>query len=727
MVKNYMQSILGLVMMVVGLAMPKTVLAQDWTGTPISAGMTSAGNVYLYNEAAHAWLYIGSKWGTEASINRDYGIPIITIKKGNTDEFMLETGLESSGGSGQGRYLGYVGYHSGEGAIDNGLFCDRGSELNGAEAGINSFAFTSVGTDNEYYISFAYNANTYFITAPSENGAPCELTSSTTDLSKWKIVTTATIEEKLRTSPSSWNQPTNITYAIADANFVRNSNRENEWKSTLVTLGADKGIQLGGQYYYKTVIGNGSYDNNKTGENPDESLNNATKYQRNRGKYFGVQVNGAKGAVSQTVKVYNSGWYRVSCQGFFWNENKTTNDVASLFATVGSTTRKTPLALGNVEGAVPNGWDAAQDEFFGGGSRFKNYVMIKVIMDGNAPYDANGKEITVGIDLAEETASADDWTAFDDFQIEFLGYNTELILKENNLNYDYLLNTQEEYVNSTLWLNRTFSVGKWNTLVLPVALNIGQFTTAFGSNARAAELVEVKDGVLRFMTIKKTGKSGTDKFLDANKPYIVFITEGPNRTEEETVTLTDSDNQPVVVEVGGVDCPYYAIPYVTLNKEDIKSPIGKINGVYSISDGDAELTFNGTLLKTYEGDKIRTDVKDENGEGFSNMEYNIILKNGQFYWLTEPYGMKAYRAWIETGDYIPSVNNDSMDSKITFEIDGIEDEATLIRDLNDDNKAVAEKFANGIYTINGMNVGATSIENLPKGIYISNGKKYIVK
>lgn len=718
--KEIFVSYLGVILMSAGLLLSKNVLAQDWTGTPISIGMTDAGNVYLYNESAHAWLYIGSKWGTEASINRDYGIPVVTVKEGNTGEFMLETGLESPEGSGQGRYLGYVGYHEDDKAIDNGLFCDRGSELNGSEAGINSFVFTSVGTDNEYYISFVYGDNTYYITAPSENGAPCELTGSTTDYSKWKVVTIASIEEKLRTSPSSWGQPTNITYAIADANFVRNSNRENQWTSTLEALAANKGIQLGGQYFYKTNIGNSTYNNNKTGENPDESLNNATKYQRNRGKYFGVQVNGAKGAVSQTVKVYNSGWYRVSCQGFFWNENKTTNDVASLFVSDGTIIRKTPLALGNVEGAVPNGWDAAQDEFFGGGSRFKNYVMIKVMMDGNVPYDANGKEITVGIDLAEETASVDDWTAFDDFQVEFLGYNTELILKEDNFDYGYLLNTQEEYINSTLWLNRTFSVGKWNTLVLPVALNIGQFTTAFGANARAAELVEVKDGVLRFVTIKKTGKSGTDTFLDANKPYIVYITEGPNRTEEEMVTLTGLDNQPVVVEIGGADCPYYAIPYVTLNKKDIESETGEISGAYSVSDGTASLTFNGTLLRTYDEEfNIRT--------GFSDMEYNIILKNGQFWWLTEAYGMKAYRAWIETGDYIPSVDSGSMDSKINYEIDGVENDATEIRDITAGGDSTVGKFANGIYTINGMNMNSASVDNLPKGIYIVNGKKYIVK
>lgn len=710
---------LGVVLMSVGLLLPKNILAQDWTGTPITAGMTDAGNVYLYNESAHAWLYIGSKWGTEASINHDYGIPVVTVKEGNPGEFMLETGLESPSGSGQGRYLGYVGYHKDDKAIDNGLFCDRGSDLNGGDAGINSFVFTPVGTDNEYYISFAYEENTYYITAPSANGEPCELTASETEFSKWKIVTTATIEDKLRTSPSAWNQPTNITYTIADANFVRNSNRENQWQSTLEPLAEGKGIQLGGQYYYKTVIGNSSYNNDNTADNPDEELNNASKYQRNRGKYFGTQVNGAKGTVSQTVKVNNSGWYRISCQGFFWNENKTNNDVAFLFVSDGTVTRKTPLALGNVEGAVPENWDAAQDEFFGGSSRFKNYVMIKVLMDDNNSFDANGKSITLGIELAEETASADDWTAFDDFQIEFLGYNTELILKEDNFNYDYLLNTQEEYTNSTLWLNRTFTVGKWNTLVLPVALNIGQFTTAFGANARAAELVDVNDGVLKFVTIKKTGKSGSDMFLEANKPYIVYITEGPNRTEEEVVSLTGIDNQPVVVEIGGAECPYYAIPYVTLNKNDIKSSKGEISGAYSVSDGDASLTFNGTLLRTYdEAFNIR--------EGFSNMEYNIILRNGQFYWLTDPYGMKAYRAWIETGDYIPNVDNGSMDAKVGFEIDGIEDETTFIHDILDDSEPIAERYATGIYNINGMNMGA-SVDNLPKGIYIVNGKKYIVK
>lgn len=62
-------------------------------------------------------------------------------------------------------------------------------------------------------------------------------------------------------------------------------------------------------------------------------------------------------------------------------------------------------------------------------------------------------------------------------------------------------------------------------------------------------------------------------------------------------------------------------------------------------------------------------------------------------------------------------------------INGIEDndETTAIWNAvigNDDNAEVASK---GIYSLSGQKMNVTDIRSLSKGIYIVNGKKYIVK
>ena len=84
----------------------------------------------------------------------------------------------------------------------------------------------------------------------------------------------------------------------------------------------------------------------------------------------------------------------------------------------------------------------------------------------------------------------------------------------------------------------------------------------------------------------------------------------------------------------------------------------------------------------------------------------------------------AFRTWI-----IAASGNPSEAKQLTMHINGIEDndETTAIWNAvigNDDNAEVASK---GIYSLSGQKMNVTDIRSLSKGIYIVNGKKYIVK
>lgn len=471
---------------------------------------------------------------------------------------------------------------------------------------------------------------------------------------------------------------------------------------------ANNGLKLGVQELFKTRP-------DSQGESSCAG-NTSDAYRSKWGKYFGAEANGVYGKFQQQIKVNYTGWYVVSCQGFYHNEDEVSNEVVSLFATVDGDTRRQFLSFGDIEGEVPADWHAAAEQLFPG-TRYSNAVMFFVDMKTASGYSATGKTITIGLEWDEENSNVGDWTVFDDFQLEFLGDNNNLVLEENTLDYDYLTQTTETYKNATLLLNRMFTENAWNTLVLPVNLTKKQFLTAFGANARIADMVKVKDGVLSFVTIEKKSKRDDDILLQANKPYIVYIEHNPAVTVQYEASLNKADGTGFIKKaIGGPDAPYYMVPRVTLDKANL-------DGVdsYTFEDGDdASITLNGTLVKTYEGDKIR--------DGFDDMVGKIIFKGGKLWWLDKEYGMKAYRGWLEPMGY--GISDDtSAGAKISFEIDGIEDDATYIRDLfvGGESEATPEKFANGIYSINGMNMGATSVENLPKGIYIVNGKKYIVK
>ena len=71
----------------------------------------------------------------------------------------------------------------------------------------------------------------------------------------------------------------------------------------------------------------------------------------------------------------------------------------------------------------------------------------------------------------------------------------------------------------------------------------------------------------------------------------------------------------------------------------------------------------------------------------------------------------------------------SSAKQLTMHINGIEGngEATAIWSVIGDDDDDAEIAAKGIYSLSGQKMNATDTRSLPKGIYIVNGKKTIIK
>ena len=101
--------------------------------------------------------------------------------------------------------------------------------------------------------------------------------------------------------------------------------------------------------------------------------------------------------------------------------------------------------------------------------------------------------------------------------------------------------------------------------------------------------------------------------------------------------------------------------------------------------------------------------------------YALGSKDGKWYFTQNPLPIKGFRCWIATG-------SQAFAKTIRFFIDGVEEDMVTSID-----NVVVENSNNEVmgtvYNLNGQVVrtGATSLEGLPKGIYIVNNKKYIVK
>lgn len=92
----------------------------------------------------------------------------------------------------------------------------------------------------------------------------------------------------------------------------------------------------------------------------------------------------------------------------------------------------------------------------------------------------------------------------------------------------------------------------------------------------------------------------------------------------------------------------------------------------------------------------------------------LFLNSNNFYYSTGSTKMKALRAYFDFTDFDPSAG-----AKIRFDVDG---DATSIDGISE-----ITKYADGVYSVTGAKVSEDSLEGLPAGVYIVNGKKVYKK
>lgn len=232
-------------------------------------------------------------------------------------------------------------------------------------------------------------------------------------------------------------------------------------------------------------------------------------------------------------------------------------------------------------------------------------------------------------------------------------------------------------------INRTFKAGVWSTCVLPFSLNMSQVDAIFGDTYRFGN--ENGTEILYFDRVDENGKVWFVRHayntIVANKPFLIKPTKDVNG-------------------INTADCAEY--PYVIIEAPKDGKPAAWCAGSgYSWVSG-----YNNN------------DMMVGNGDGF-------IAKDGSFMTYTGSLApLKGFRGYLKkdsgTAAKILSVGvGSNVDSDNT---------TTLIDNLIIDNDANASQgISDGkVYNINGQVVGnGKSLNTLPSGVYIINGKKYI--
>lgn len=489
---------------------------------------------------------------------------------------------------------------------------------------------------------------------------------------------------------------------------------------------------------YTYYLGNG-YDERNYTTDPitGETMTVGENRQQSYGGAWTANIHGARGSVVQTIPATNmikEGWYRISCVGF----TTTTKGIARLFAASGkgnnttgsgatASTEKFAIArLHQIDAATRPATYVAASKLLDTPNVNTFDASVKVYVsptnEAETPYETLSFGIQVGSAAdPNQDADADAWTCFDNFKIEYLGTpEHELILDEDQTDGGYI-KAQAQDDNKTLqksivYLHRTMNPNKWNSLVLPINLNVGQVKRIFGDQVHISKFYGAREDHPQRIVFDPITADRNDPdaiAIEEGQLYLVKPTDDggmPQGQPEKTFTYGDK-----TISVTN----YYTIVGVTFKK---KSEIadnaysGRVMGDTGSEEfGTAQqVQFVGTYVKCFDNDLIPANSYVLNGNNQGGTA-------GLWYYRTVDTKTKGFRGWLETIGDRPSKG-------IEYEINGVVDQvngdATAIEGI----EAEQQHDAN-IYNLNGQLVrqGATSTEGLPSGLYIVGGKKVVVK
>ena len=518
--------------------------------------------------------------------------------------------------------------------------------------------------------------------------------------------------------------------------------------------------RYGLQYYYNNKIAGP----NTTGKFTEESLpsggytfNGKTytgidkDFNRDLSKYYCASITNKRGVLYQDIVVTLDGTYQIECKGF------STTEKAKLFAGVldpNDAKKETMLdkALNATQlNQVSNMSQDAKEALhvseknvdyagknFYGTRDFVNTVYVTVPKNA---FTEGKATIRLGIMIGDNqndkepvTTGNGEWTVFDDFRMLYAEreVNEDLILDEMRDNLTYLVNCPTPMKNKTLRLDKTFTLGKWNSFILPVNLNKKQVTEAFGGSARLAKLTGLTETGIEFTSVNLLDDNTTA--IEAYVPYIIF----PVKPADQTKTYTANYKQNGASERLNINIPanHYVIGKVSMlltadgkandwskmnqEKWTLKDPVGnndqiKAYGTFARTFG--EFSSYDETTGVY-GEVINKSTIIKNRD--SLVDCYFFDKGNMYHSTKRARGLRGFSCWFKP------VNGKSQNA--SFTLDGVSQGTTGIEDILADYEQPVSRFANGIYNLNGQLVKqGNSTAGLPSGLYIVNGKKCIVR
>lgn len=668
---------------------------ESWTSG--EALPDSAGSYYLYNVGAQKFFSAGADWGTHAVVDT-YGFAT-NLTKIRNGVYTIKT-VTSNGGS---KYF------------LNGLYCDG--------TAVNWFLISTGDADKSYYISSDSTASTYL----GYDGTNIPLVSGANgNNAKWYVISSASRISALKTAMATASEasPVDITPMISDPDFGRNRT-DNKWQGS-PALGGNN-VNFCAEKY------NTAFD------------------------------------VYQELTGMKNGVYKVTCQGFYRQGtfgdaatlhnnateslnsliyiNEATSPIKSIFADAQATTTLggASTTVDGVTKSFPDNMTQASNYFSAG---FYSGNSVKAIV-------TNG---TIRFGAKKTATVSNDWTIFDAFRLYYLGVDLTAIkttisdkvtvAKAITGNMSSAAKAGLDKVTAATYFDPSASLtedelnAKLTEINAAISAANASIANYVALNAAITDVTAKETTVLNGTTAGKTVLDGvisaaTQGYTDCTFTDSAAVAEVTALNDAlvayvKTQTANGSDYTLVIgnnsFETGTM------APWTTTSTNDTGvKPIS--NATYAVANADGKYVYNtwgattldvkqtltnlpegyysitalvasdaGNTINVYVGDKSIAASASPDGKGIGVDA-------------TTPFAYVAAGGSLEIGANSTTwfkVDNFRMTYCKTSEATGLVNVPTEV--------AAPGK----VFNLNGQQV-SSSIKGLKKGIYISNGKKFVVK
>lgn len=553
-------------------------------------------------------------------------------------------------------------------------FCDNYTNIGFDRSASSSDAYQYYFSDTNADLAYTIGRQSYYLSYNSSS----KIVQPSKSQDKWYLITFDNYKKALESVTD--DEYVEISGWLLDSRFDRNNIDVDAWSiTTNTTTTAGKTGEGDDSYVYEPHFG-GKY------EDSDDEENGAFVTAR-----LGDEDGGA--TLSQEITGLRPGLYRVTCQAFYNGDNNNTY----LFAKSNIDEDKVLVST------IKDGDKTILESHETTGDKNRARYAGEIFANSDNTDDGTSEDIyfvdvfiNVGDDgkltIGATKESGDGEAYLDNFRLFYVNTKKTLYISANEPKTENIDNTAYTVPQEALY-RRSFAKGKWEPICLPFNLSSSNVQQAFGNDVELSELQGVQGTRIVFtrVNLNETNSSA----LKAGKCYVIKVNKDPDvaLSNNETVTFTSGKTN----QEKTVHGPIYKMPVA---KQDAYNDYS-VSGTTS-TEGYTPIDYTCYYYKT------------------TATTGNIILNAGTMYELTQDKGIQGTTWTLKER----SSNSEAK----TVCINGVDDDVmkgtTTITDITD---GVGSTDVT-VYSINGVAVGtASQMGSLPKGVYITNGKKVVVR